>query len=295
MKLTKSVLLSLSISTLLFSCKPEEPKTKDPVSELNSLVKEYGFIGFQNAMSRDEVGTHTGTLIGGRPTALAYVSNPATCFPEGNDLPRYTDTANINEKYKYSYQGNLGILTLGLPFISGGFNLQKSHTVNIELDGLVIEYLDSIDVTDWYREGMSETCREYLNDVGFFIQTIHTSSLKLSIKRQGGTNIGFDSDNVADYFEFEAGVNWEIVDEFTIEVTTPHTLGYQIALMKPEDNGRALYRAMTTSNDQFVFEKIGFTDVFNQIDSSNTSGSSGQKSLQDSIPKLETGRSKFVD
>ena len=135
-------------------------------------------------------------------------------------------------------------------------------TVNVEINGLVIEYLDSIDVTDWYRDEMNQTCAEYLNDVGFLIQTIHTDSMKLSISRLGGTNVALSADNVGDYFKFETGVNWQLVDNYTVEITTPHTLGYQIALMKPEDNGRALYRAMSVEDDKFVFERIGFTDVF---------------------------------
>lgn len=282
MKILKNAVLITSLA--LFSCQPqEEDITKDPVSALNGLVKPLGFIGFQNAMDRGESGTHTGILVGGRPTALAYVSNFNTCFPQNDFLPRYEDRANISKNYHYSFQGNLGFLTLGIPLISAGLGLQKSMTVDVEINGLVIEYLDSIDVTDWYREGMKDTCREYLEEVGFLIQTIHTSSMKLSIKRLGGTNIGLNADNVNDYFQFEAGVNWEIVDNYTIEISTPHTLGYQIALMKPEDNGQALYRAMSTKDDAFIFEKIGFSDFFQQ--STENLG----------LPSISKSKNIFVD
>ena len=261
--LTKSFLLS---TALLFSCNPEPKVSEDPTKVLNDLVSPYGFIGVQNAMDRGESGTHTGILVGGRPTALAYVANAASCFPQNDMLPRYEDRANIQKSYRYSFQGNFGFLTLGIPLFSAGLGITDSVTAEVELDGLVIEYLDSIDVTDWYREGMRNTCREYLEEVGFLIQTIHTSSMKISLKRLGGTNIGLNADNIGDYFQFEAGVNWEIIDGFTIEITTPHTLGYQIALMKPEDQGQALYRAMSVEDDAFVFEKIGFSDFFNQMD-----------------------------
>ncbi len=276
--------------TLFFSSCEEEEVTKDPVSELNSLVSEYGFIGFQNAMSRTDIGTHTGILVGGRPTGLAYVSGPQTCFPPGEDLRRYTDTANINKTYHYSYQGNFGILSLGIPILSAGLGLNKSTTVDIEINGLVIEYLDSIDVTDWYRGGMNPTCREYLNDVGFFIQTIHTDNMKLSVKRLGGTNIALNSDNIGNYFQFEAGVNWEIIDNYTVEITTPHTLGYQIALMKQDHNGRALYRAMQTKGDEFVFERIGFV-----ASDPNELIEAASRGEEDSVPKLETELSEFID
>ncbi len=278
--LTKTLLLS---TALLFSCNPEPEVSDDPTKVLNDLVSPYGFIGFQNAMERGESGTHTGILVGGRPSAMAYVANAASCFPQNDFLPRYEDRANIQKTYNYSFQGNLGFLTLGIPLISAGLGITDSMTVEVELNGLVIEYLDSIDVTDWYREGMRDTCREYLEEVGFLIQTIHTESMKISVKRLGGTNIGFNADNINDFFQFEAGVNWQIVDNFTIEISTPHTLGYQIALMKPEDNGQALYRAMSEENDAYIFERIGFSDFFNEMDADSN------------LPKINQDQHQFLD
>ncbi len=274
-------LFFLCLLILLFSassCNPEPEVETDPVKVLDSLVSPYGFIGFQNAMDRADNGTHTGILVGGRPSALAYVSSHQTCFPISDDLRRDQDKANISKTYNYSFQGNLGFLSLGIPLLNAEFGLQKSMNVNVEINGLVIEYLDSIDVTDWYREGMSETCREYLDEVGFLIQTIHTDSMKVSIQRTGGTNIGLNSDNVGNYFSFQAGVSWQLIDNYTIEITTPHTLGYQIALMKPDDNGKALYRAMSIDSDRFIFERIGFADA----PLTNPNSSTGQKSLKSS-------------
>lgn len=288
MNVLKNTLVATSLA--FFSCVPQQPDiTKDPVSALNSLVSPYGFIGFQNAMDRGDNGTHTGILVGGRPTALAYVSNAETCFPQNDKLPRYVDKANINKSYHYSFQGNLGILSLGIPILSANLGISKDMTVDVELNGLVIEYLDSVDVTDWYREGMKSTCREYLDQVGFLIQTIHTDSMKISIKRLGGTNVGLSSDNIGNYFKFNAGVAWEIVDNYTVEIKTPHTLGYQIALMKPEDNGQALYRAMSTKNDAFVFEKIGFADFFNPAPASSTTTTTSK-----SLPSVDKSNNIFV-
>ena len=107
---------------------------------------------------------------------------------------------------------------------------------------------------------MRETCREYLDDVGFVIQALITDSMKISIKKVGGLNIGLNSDNVADYFEFEAGVDWQIVDEYSIEISTPKYIGYQLGRLRLEDDGRVLYRAKTVEDDQFIFEAIGLFD-----------------------------------
>ena len=104
---------------------------------------------------------------------------------------------------------------------------------------------------------MRDVCREYLDDVGFVIPALITDSMKLSIKKVGGLNVGLNSDNVADFFEFEAGVDWQIVDEYSIEISTPKYIGYQLGRLRLEDDGRVLYRAKTVEDDQFIFEAIG--------------------------------------
>ena len=262
MKITsiKSRLMPISLSSLflalplLTSC--EKPITDDPVSALNGLVEEYGYIGYQVPL--DSAGT--GTLLGGRPTSLAFVAHPEDCFSNDN-IPRHYDHSNIRKSYSYSFQGNLGFLAFGVPFISAGLGLEKSHTVDIELNGITMEYMSSIDVTDHYQTNMSDTCKAYLNEVGFTIQALMTDSMKISIKKLGGINIGLSGENIATYFDIEAGVDWQIVDEYTIEINTPKYIGYQLGRLRLEDESRVLYRAMSVEEDQFIFEAIGlFSD-----------------------------------
>ena len=63
----KKIIFTFSI--LLMGC--ETPVVQDPVSAVNGLVKEYGYIGFQNPLQEAK----TGTLLAGRPTALSFVAN----------------------------------------------------------------------------------------------------------------------------------------------------------------------------------------------------------------------------
>tara|TARA_B100001971_G_C18268046_1_gene596680 strand:+ start:120229 stop:121083 length:855 start_codon:yes stop_codon:yes gene_type:complete len=249
----KHLLTLMILPTAFTACK--KPITDDPVSALNGLVKEYGFIGYQNPMET----SGTGTMLAGRPTALSFVAPPEDCF-SNELLPRNYDTSNFRKTYNYQFQGNLGFLAFGTPIVSAGLGLNNQHTVEVELNGITIEYMSSIGVTEWYRDGMRETCREYLDDVGFVIQALITDSMKISIKKVGGLNIGLNSDNVADYFEFEAGVDWQIVDEYSIEISTPKYIGYQLGRLRLEDDGRVLYRAKTVEDDQFIFEAIGLFD-----------------------------------
>lgn len=239
-----------SLSALILTgC--EKPITDDPVSALNGLVGEYGFIGFENPL--EESGT--GTMLAGRPTALSYIAASNECFSH-EALERSYDTQHFNRSYNYKFQGNLGFTVFGSSFFSAGLGLDKTHTVNVELNGITIEYLSSIQVTDWYRNGMSETCKEYLDDVGFVIQSLITDSMKISIQKIGGTNIGFTEENITQYIDIEAGVDWKVIDQYTIEINTPKYIGYQLGRLRLEDDGRVLYRAMVAEDDQFIFEPI---------------------------------------
>jgi hypothetical protein len=229
-------------------CKVE----KDPVSALNGLVKEYGFIGFQNPM--EEAGT--GTLIAGRPTAVSYVAHKNDCFPEEN-IVRHYDESNFNQVHDYVFKGSLGFLTSGTPLISAGLGLQKDHMVHVEISGIVIEYMSSIDVSDWYAESIGDTCKNYLDQVGFIIQSLKTENLKIQIYTKSGTQIGLDPVNIGQYFQFHMGANWAIVDQYTVEVTTPKYIGYQLGRLRKQDDNMVLYRAMTTEDDKYVFEAIG--------------------------------------
>lgn len=245
--------LSVASSSILLlsftSC--EKPITDDPISALNGLVKEYGFIGYENPLEQ----SRAGTMLAGKPTSLAYIAPANECFSE-EELPRSYDTQHFNRTYNYSFQGNLGFTVFGSALFSAGLGLNKNHTVDVELNGITIEYMSSIGVTDWYREGMSQTCKEYLDDVGFVIQALITDSMKISIKNIGGTNIGLSADNISEFVQFEAGVNWQIIDAYTVEVTTPKYIGYQLGRLRLEDEGRVLYRAMVAQEDKFIFEPI---------------------------------------
>lgn len=243
--------MSIGLLSALSLTGCEKPITDDPISALNGLVGEYGFIGFENPL--DESGT--GTMLAGRPTALSYMASGNECFSD-EVLDRNYDTQHFNRKYNYVFQGNLGFTVFGSSLFSAGLGLNKTHTVEVELNGITIEYLSSIQVTDWYREGMSSTCKEYLNDVGFIIQSLITDSMKISIKKIGGTNIGFTEENITQYVDIQAGVDWKILDEYTIEINTPKYIGYQLGRLRLEDEGRVLYRAMVAQEDQFIFEAI---------------------------------------
>tara|TARA_Y100000768_G_scaffold388927_1_gene388839 strand:- start:30849 stop:31649 length:801 start_codon:yes stop_codon:yes gene_type:complete len=234
----------------LVSC--EKPITQDPVSALNGLMGEYGFIGYENPLEN----SGTGVMLAGRPTALAYVAPADDCFnPEA--IPREYDRQHFDMKKTYNFHGDLGFTVFGSALFGAGFGLTNKHIVEVELNGLTIEYMSSIDVTHWYRNGMDDVCKDYLDDVGFVIQAAMVDSMKIKISNLKGTNLSLNADNISQYIGINLGVEYSFLDEYTLEITTPKYVGYQLGRLRLEDEGRTLYRAMVAEDDQFIFEPIG--------------------------------------
>jgi len=239
----------LSLTALL--CLACEPISDDPNNAINGLVKDFGYIGFQNPLSN----ASTGVLLAGRPSSVAFVAPANDCFPSDN-IERQSDFSEYSRVYKYSFLGSLGFLAFGNPIISAGAGLSKSVLVEIEMSGLTTEYLSSIAITNWYNTGMSATCQAYLNDVGFIIQALKSDKLKISFRNKKGAHIKIDADNVSQYVGFNLGTSWEIEDNTTISISSPRYIGYQLGRLRLEDQGRSLWRAMTKKDDKYVFERI---------------------------------------
>lgn len=232
-----------------------QPPAKDPANAMNDLVKDFGYIGFQNPLSN----ASTGTLIGGKPSAVSFVAQANDCF-SGEAITRHTDHSEYSKTYSYTFQGSLGFLLSGNPIFSAGLNLNKNVFVKIELTGLITEYMSSIDVTDWYTAGMSNTCRQYLNDVGFIIQALKAEKLTMSFVDKSNNNINLNADNISQYIKFNIGTQWEIIDSTTVVVTTPKYIGYQLGRLRLEDDGRTLWRATSVKDQKYLFERIALFD-----------------------------------
>lgn len=246
-------LSSLAVTFAL--CAACEPISKDPNGAINGLVKDFGYIGFQNPLQN----ATTGTMIGGRPSAVSFVAPARDCFSE-EAVQRYTDFSEYTRKYNYTFQGSFGFLLSGNPILSAGISLTNSVFVEIEISGLTTEYMSSIDITEWYANGMSNTCKQYLDDVGFIIQALKADKLSIAFMDKKGNRINLDADNVNQYIGFNVGVNWEIQDTTHIVITSPKYLGYQLGRLRLEDDGRTLYRAMSVKKDKYLFESISVFD-----------------------------------
>lgn len=251
-----SIISFILLAAGFSSCQPEGDRiADDPVSSLNALMSDYGHIGHKNPLNNAE----TGTMVAGKPSGLSYIAPSEDCFPS-EQIARYEDQSNFTRRHTYSFKGGFGFLGNANNLFSAGLKLNGSDLVNVEMTNMTIEYMSSIDITEWYLEGMNQTCKNYLDDVGFIIQAVKSDNIKISIESSSGTSISFDPNNISDYIEFNLGVEWQIIDQYTVEITTPKYIGYQLGRLRLDDDGRSLYRATRAEEDQFVFERIGLFD-----------------------------------
>ena len=52
-----------------------------------------------------------------------------------------------------------------------------------------------------------------------------------------------------------------MVDRYTVEVTTPKYIGYQLGRLRKRDNSMVLYRAVSTRDDKYLFEPISLFEA----------------------------------
>lgn len=174
---------------------------------------------------------------------------------------RYYNHEYLDKSYVNTFKGNVGFLTWGTSKISGGGSLSKEHTVAIQINGITIEYLNAPDMTRYYRDGMDDICKDYLDEFGFVVQSAMTDKLSIAIYDRTNTIIELDETNVNQYLTISGDMDWEIVNSYRVEINTPHYLGYHLGQLRKSDNNQMVRRRATTiANDRFIFKDDGVFD-----------------------------------
>ena len=133
----------------------------------------------------------------------------------------------------------------------------------MQLNEVHVEYMDAIQLSQFYREQMSSICKDYLDKVGFIIQAIRIEQMKLQFIRENHQIIDLNLKKVEEILDISSDIDWKIEQNSTLVIDTPKYLGYQLGTLKRDDDGLALYRATKTYNDRFIFESMDlFTSNF---------------------------------
>ena len=246
----------------------------DPYAEMDKMLKEHGYIAFTSPMSE----TGTGTLVGKNTKQLQFVAPAESCFPfkiEGEEtrlrikddtqLPVRSKVLHVNADMYFKLFEKLKV---GAPSIKAGVHLNKTSRLDFFVEGAQAEMMDHIKLTEFYRNQMPSICKEYLDvDVAFIIQALKITQMHFSFYDDVGGRIYLSLDNIKEFLDIQVDVKWHIEDNFTLIVDTPKYIGYQLGLLKEDDNGLALWRARKERFGKPVFEKISRSSIFHTHDS----------------------------
>ena len=227
-----TILLGLSLAALSSCGSPEKFFEK--------VIAEQGYIAYSTPLSSAGVGT----IIQGSPDAMNVVAHPQRCFPDqvGNTQTGLrwqadTDLPNIYRNFDIGFGGIFSqLLSVGnlLASLNIGFNLAQA--VNVEFDGASVEYLDQIAFIENYGL-ISDTCQMVLESQPFILQALRVKKMKFQFYQQNGLKLGLTPEIVAEMMGFGLDVEWDIKENYTLEISTPKYIGYQVGLIGEHSPG----------------------------------------------------------
>jgi hypothetical protein len=254
----KSLALVLSAGLLATGC-------DGPLLAFKDEIRRSGHIPFENPLAF----ASTGTLVGGTPDRLQLIAPPETCFPsevagqptrlrfvDNTALPRRSTMTTVGFSANVEV---LGMLSTGNGGIGAGVDFQHVDRMELAFDGVHIEYMDSIRLTQFYRESLGDLCKDYLDRVAFVVQAIQAEKTSFKFYSKDGGGIRLSMENLKQFVDVSLDLRFEIINQLELVITTPKYLGYQLGKLQRSDQGLAFQRASRVRDGRFLFESI---DVF---------------------------------
>lgn len=251
--------LAVMVLSVLFSL----DASANPLSFLKKEIKRNGYILYRTPLSS----AGTGTLVGGSPRAMSIVADPQTCFPDVvNGRPmtfRKVEDTNLGTVHqRSSFEGKAVVDLLKFMNTANSIFVIKAgvdsiRSVDLELEGAKVEYIDTVLLQDFYQNQMSVPCKKILNSVGFIIQALRVNKMKYTFRNKTGALINLSTEGMSQYFDLNVDVGYHIENDYTLVIDTPKYIGYQLGRLREDDQGVALYRSYRTFMDRYIFKSIG--------------------------------------
>lgn len=230
----------------------------NPVKILSREIKKAGYIKYNSPIEN----AGTGTLIGGPPNSMMYVANPQTCFPDANDLGlklRFEDKIvlpKIARRMETSGSANadlIEVLGAGANQIGVGFGFDRVQNITLDFEDVSVVYMDSVALKTYYDLFISDVCKTFLNEVGFIIQALKVGKMRFKFTDKYGGAIELSAPVLVQILNLGIDVGYSIENSYELVIDSPMYLGFQLAQLKYEDEGVALYRASTVKKNKYQF------------------------------------------
>jgi hypothetical protein len=255
-----SNLLILPLSFFLLACNPMRMMQKE--------IKNYGYIPMTTPMQK----SGTGTLIAGQPKSFSIIAPPEECFPkQENGEPtnfRFYDKSTLPTKIKnITASGRAKIDLIEIAALGGvpigiGTQFERVKTLGLEMKGVSIEYMNAPRITEYYRNGMSEMCKIYLDFSGFIFQAIKVDQLIYTFYGDQGQKIELDTGVLEEIIDVGFEVEYQIENQAELVINNPTYLGYQLGSLRYEDYGLSIYRSTRTTKNKWRWKSL---DLFKRF------------------------------
>jgi hypothetical protein len=235
----------------------------DILFDLRSAIQQFGYIAYTTPLQY----AGTGTLVSGDAAHLEVLSSPESCFPNTMEVNgektnlRKTDNTTLPSQSKtvtvdaYAMANFFNMMQVGTPSIKASTHIQDVKKFTFSFSGAQIEYIDLITLQSYYPN-MKESCKTYLDLVGFIIQAVRIDSMSFTFYEKSDSQIKLDVEKIKQLLDIAVNVSWHIENEVKLVIDSPKYIGYQLGSLRKEDNGLSLYRATSTIIDKFIFKKI---------------------------------------
>ncbi len=228
-----------------------------PLETYYAEIKSFGYIPYTIPL---QFGS-PGMIIGGAPDNIQYISHPYYCFPaEVDGQPtnlRYRNDSDLpyhNKKVRVEldlHADFLDAVKVGTPSIRAGTKISSIKAVEIEYRGAHVEYMDTIMTGDFYKEHVSEKCKDYLDRVGFVIQSLAVDSMNFKFYSKTNERYYVDVNNIEEFLDISADIAWSVDKEGGININTPKYIGYALGQMTRSEDGIYLRRAAKIQNNKY--------------------------------------------
>jgi hypothetical protein len=213
------------ISVLFSSCSSPEDAYKQAIEQL-------GFIAFANPLAQASVGT----ILRGTAKENFLAASSADCFSNDTWFDNPTDLPTEDRSVSFGFTADANaVLSSGNSTVTLNANATFVKSVQLSFGDAYVEQLDEFKFGNFYRNQMSEQCKELLDLYPFINQAIKVSTMQFVFKDEQGGSIQLTADMIGGILVIKPGVTWSIDNDYTLTITTPKYIGYQLAEMAPGD------------------------------------------------------------
>ena len=226
---------------------------------LDQAIQAKMFIPFELPMPS----TRVGTVLRGNAKEMYLVARPEKCFPDlqGDQALRWVQATTLPDQYRkvefgFDVSANPA-LNMGSETLSLKANVKYVKTVSLEFTGASVEFLEEAAFMDFYRQGMSASCKSLLGQYPFIGQGLRVESMRFQFKDEFGGAVNLSA-TLPQIVDIAAGVNWHIENHYTLVIDSPKYIGYRMAKLgtNPKGNLELFYATSADRRGGWQFRSV---------------------------------------